>query len=186
MSTDPTRRRPSERQILDVIYRRYHRRFNIRLQKRFGNRQDAEDCVQEAFTRAAEFGALAQIPWLRAYANRVLDNLHTELVRRRLREREVVTVSSDLLEEAAEHPRELSAGMTEAELELDLAKMVMHMTGRRGQVFRLSFEGYTYPEIALQLGISESVVGQDLMHARKELRKMLYPSGGAADDNDTP
>lgn len=185
MPTDSTRRRASPRQILDILYRRYHRRFKLRLQKRFGNAQDAEDCVQEAFTRAAEAGQLPHVRQLRAYINRVLHNLQTELARYNLREREVLTVSSDLVDYASEHPCEVSDGISVAEYELDLGRMIMRLPGRRGRVFRLSYEGYSYSEIALKLGISESAVGQDLMHARKELWKMLCPSGGAADDDDT-
>jgi len=182
MASGPPRRRATDRQILNILYRRYCRRLKLRLQRFFRNPQDANDCVHEAYTRAGERGELADIRWLRAYINRIVRNLRSEVIRIGRRERDVLTVSSELADYAAEHPVDLSPEMTEAEFELDLIAMIQHLPDRRGRVFRLSLEGYSYREIALQLGISVAAVGQDLMHARQELEEMLIPRGGTADE----
>jgi RNA polymerase sigma factor (sigma-70 family) len=180
MATAPTRRRATDRHILDILYRRYYRRCKCRLQRRLADPQLAEDLVQEAFARAGERGELANVRWLRAYLNRIVRHLRYEVSLVRRNEREVLTVSSALADHTSKNPFIQSLGMAEPECELDLTAMVARLPDRRGRAFRLSFEGYSYREIAHQLGISEAAVGQDLMHARQELEEMLNSCGGAA------
>jgi RNA polymerase sigma-70 factor (ECF subfamily) len=180
MATAPTTRRATDRHILDILYRRYYRRFKARLQRRLHDPQQAEDLVQEAFTLAGECGALGDKRWLRAYLNRIVRNLRYGVERAARTEREILTVSSALAEQNSERLVTQLPGMTEAELELELTRIITRLRGRRGQVFRLSFEGYSYREIALRLGISEAAVGQDLMHARQEIEELLNSCGGAA------
>lgn len=182
MATAPTRRRATDRHILDILYRRYYPRLKSRLRRRLHDPQLAEDCVQEAFTRAGERGELSNVRNLRAYLNRIVRHLRYEVWRVVRHEREVLTVSTARAEHCSEHPISLAPGMAEPECELDLAAMIAHLPDRRGRVFRLSLDGYSYGEIALKLGISEAAVGQDLMHARQEIEEMLNSCGGAAHD----
>lgn len=136
-----------------------------------GSPAAAEDIVQDLFltlwrtraTVAIEGGVSAYL--LRAARNRALNHLRSAKVR----ERFLLT-----------HLEQESAGADEAELLslLDLNDAISRLPPRCRLVFTLSRQqGFTYQEIAADLGVSIKTVDTQIQRALRSVRAWLRPNG---------
>lgn len=146
------------------------------------NPQDAEDLVQEAYTKAyASFHQYKPGTNLKAWLYRILTNTYINLYRKRQRQPQQSTV--DTLEDwqmaqAAEHT---STGLRSAETEAldrlpdsDVKEALQSIPEEfRLAVYFADVEGFAYREIAEILDIPIGTVMSRLHRGRKLLREML-------------
>ena len=134
-----------------------------------GNRSDAEDCFQETFLAAVKVSRREPVRhWrsllVRLAATRAIDRLR----RRRTAGR---GVDWDAVPGRAQSPEQSAE---DAELSDRLRDALAGIPGRQAEVFCLHcLEGWSYEEIAAQLGLSANAVGVLLHRARKRLRELL-------------
>lgn len=146
------------------------------------NPQDAEDLVQEAYTKAySSFHQYRPGTNLKAWLYRILTNTYINLYRKRQRQPQQSTV--DTLEDwqmaqAAEHT---STGLRSAETEAldrlpdsDVKEALQSIPEEfRLAVYFADVEGFAYREIAEILDIPIGTVMSRLHRGRKLLREML-------------
>jgi len=146
-----------------------------------GNRADAEDLVQETFTRAyASFGQFEPGTNLRAWLYRILTTTFLSSCRKRQREplpAPVGELQDRQLARAASYP---SSGLMPAEAEVEhlpdcrALRALRRLPGAfRTVVYLADVEGYAYQEIADLMGTPIGTVTSRLHRARRQLRELL-------------
>jgi RNA polymerase sigma-70 factor (ECF subfamily) len=143
-----------------------------------GNDEEAEDLVQDTFTRALTAEAKFVPGNLRAWLFRILRNAHVD---RRRRARSAPRGDADIEEESAETaPFARQPLFGDAELEalrgvvaeqIEAALATLSEPART--VVLLDLEGFTEPEIAEVLGCPQGTVKSRLARAREALRHEL-------------
>ena len=127
-----------------------------------GNRQDAEDAVQETFVKAYRAidgfaGRSSLVTWL----SRVLINVCYDVTRKRKREPD-------------EEPPEMSGPRNQLPLRAALDEALGRINPRQRMVFMLfEVEGFKHSEIAGILEIPEGTSKAWLFEAKKELKRLL-------------
>ncbi|WP_343901932.1 sigma-70 family RNA polymerase sigma factor [Arthrobacter rhombi] len=146
------------------------------------NPSDAEDLVQEAYTKAySAFHQYKPGTNLKAWLYRILTNTYINLYRKR--QREPLRSSTDTVEDwqmaqAAEHtPTGLRSAEAEALDHLpdsDVKEALQSIPEEfRLAVYFTDVEGYAYKEVAEILGIPIGTVMSRLHRGRKQLRELL-------------
>lgn len=139
-----------------------------------GNRQDAEDVLQETLTAAFErIGSFEKRAAVKTWLIRILVNQSARVHRSRHVRR---TASLDALSEGAASV--LSGAPADpserADLRLDVMAVLEALSAEHRQVITLrEFQGLSYEEIAQVLGVPRGTVESRLFRARRELRERL-------------
>ena len=155
-----------------MVWRTAHRLVN--------NESDAADCFQRAFVSALKLEGTQTIRNWPALLKRLVIARALECLRQRYRES---TRRSALPEEAVIDRKmigPLQAAQT-TELAQHLREALAELDGQQAQVFCLAcLEGFSYQEIAEQLGVTVNHVGVLLYRARSSLQGRLRAFGPAA------
>lgn len=176
------RAREGDTGAFDLLVRRYQRRIYALAYHMTSHHQDADDVVQETFTKAYRslrrfHGRSSFYTWLYAIAS----NLSLNLLRRRKRRQ---STSLDQLDEdgfandpafvdttlAADTPRQVR--MREIQEKLNEALLTLS-DDHRAVVVMHDIEGVPHTEIARILAVSEGTVRSRLFYARRLLQSML-------------
>ena len=162
-----------------VLVRRYIRSSTLLAAQLMGDRDDAEDVVQDAFTvihrNAARFDAVRPFgPWAYAIVRRLAANRRARDARRaRLLEmfgrKELAEPSSIDAEEVVVAQLDGAAALRAMN---DLSPM------QRACIELVVLRGLTTEEVAAMHGISESTVRQHVFRARASLRDLLADQEG--------
>lgn len=174
--------REGDTAAFDELVRRYQRRIYALAYNMTSNHQDADDIVQETFSKAYRslrrfHGRSSFYTWLYAIAS----NLALNLLRRRKRR---PTSSLDQLDEesfstdpafvdaslAADTPRQVRMHEIQEKLNEALQKLSEE---HRAIVVMHDIEGVPHADIARILGISQGTVRSRLFYARRLLQSML-------------
>jgi RNA polymerase sigma-70 factor (ECF subfamily) len=157
------------------VFRHYAADLHRYLRKRLHNPQQADDVVQEVFSRLVR----VQHPELVKKPHSYLFGIAFHVIRemRLQEEQEAVSYDSLAVENAAEHPShvardELSDQLNiQAQVERALAQLPdIH----RALVLMCKRDGMTYAEAAVATGISVHMVEKHLVQARVKLLGMLW------------
>jgi RNA polymerase sigma-70 factor (ECF subfamily) len=147
---------------LDQMYEAHHGMVFRTAYRITGNAADAEDVLQTVFLRLVRGNPEILNP--ESYLRRSAVNAALDMVRARH--------ESDTLE-----PERMAASgsCTElAELRDQLRRELAKLPPRNAEMFAMRFfEGYTNPEIAKLLGISQVVVAVTLHRTRRKLQKEM-------------
>ena len=147
---------------LDQLYEAHHSMVFRTAYRITGNAADAEDVLQTVFLRLVRGNPEILNP--ESYLRRSAVNAALDMVRARH--------ESDTLE-----PERMAASgsCTElAELRDQLRRELAKLPPRNAEMFAMRFfEGYTNPEIAKLLGISQVVVAVTLHRTRRKLQKEM-------------
>jgi RNA polymerase sigma-70 factor (ECF subfamily) len=142
------------------------------------SREDAEDIAQAAYLRLYTLDDLNQLSNAKAFlfqvaANMSIDQLRREVLHKNYLDKEISKVSKDL---SAMTPEVISL---EREIEAKEALYLIHsrledLPQNAREAFILSRnKGWTYNQIATQLGVSVSSVEKYILLALKELREAV-------------
>jgi RNA polymerase sigma-70 factor (ECF subfamily) len=139
-----------------------------------GDRNDADECFQEAFVAALEYsrvpGRQAIQHW-RAFLQRIATTRAIDRLRRRASQRERVAVLPDEFPSNGRLPQdELESSELSARLRAALARLP---EGQAEAFCLFHLEGWSYREIAESLSISTDLVGVWLQRAKARLRELL-------------
>ena len=130
-----------------------------------GNREDAEDAVQEVFLKYLRGGKrFSSREELRRYLTTATANQCRDLLKSAARRRDRELDELALPEAPQEDP----------DLRLDVRRALLRLDPKyRGVVYLFYYEDCAVREIADRLGISEAAARTRLSRARKELRLLL-------------
>ena len=155
------------------LYRRYHDSLYRYCLYRLGEAHEAQDVVQEAFTRAwvnasRLHGDLKFYPWLRTIAG----NLCTDIGRRRARVHPAATVDPGLTDGGQERIVDL--------VDVALLKQAMsRLPDRHREVLELrEADGLSYEQLADRTGTSVGTVESLLWRARQGLKRQFNAVSG--------
>jgi RNA polymerase sigma-70 factor (ECF subfamily) len=155
-----------------MVWRTAHRLVN--------NKTDAADCFQRAFVSALKLEGTQSVRNWPALLKRLATARALECLRQRRRE----SARRTALPEAAAIDRKTIGPLQAAqatELGQHLREALSDLDGQHAQVFCLAcLEGFSYQEIAEQLGIKVNHVGVLLHRARSSLQGRLRAYGPAA------
>jgi RNA polymerase sigma-70 factor (ECF subfamily) len=137
-----------------------------------GNQADAEDCFQETFLAAVQVARREPVQSWSALLQRLATARAVDRLRQRCRRGGHAEVADwDAVPGPAPLP---SQGAEERELTERLREALARIPARQAEVFCLHcLEGWSYQEIARQLGVSTDAVGVLLHRARQRLRELL-------------
>lgn len=158
MQDDPTQ----ERQLLTWVprLRRYARALA-------GNRDDADDLVQDTLERAwAKSGLWAGVADMRAWLFSLMHNLHVDGIRRP--KLATVTMDDDTPEVAIAPTQGERLAVLDLQAALDLLPIE-----QKEVVLLVALEDMAYAEIATTLGIPVGTVMSRLSRGRERLRALL-------------
>lgn len=150
------------------------------------NPADAEDLVQETFTKAfANFHQFRAGTNLRAWLYRILTNTFINGYRKKQREPRQETTDEIKDWQLAAAEAHTSSGMRSAETEVldhlpdsDIKQALARLPEEFQEVIYLvDIEGYAYKEVAARMGTPLGTVMSRLHRARRQLREMLADYG---------
>ncbi len=148
--------------VLDQMYAEHHAMVFRTAYRIAGNAADAEDVLQTVFLRLLRRESVSEIDNPESYLRRSAVNAALDIVRAR----------------QADHTLELerlpaSGSCTELrDLRDTLRRALSKLPARTAEMFALRFfEGYTNPEVARMMGLSQIVVAVTLHRARRKLQQ---------------
>jgi RNA polymerase sigma-70 factor, ECF subfamily len=147
-----------------------------------GNAADAEDVLQTVFLRLARRGTGADavedvVENQESYLRRAAINAALDVMR--WRQANPTVELPDLPDEMAQS----EAGDRMPELRQALGRALAQLKPRPAEIFALRFlEGFSNPQIAQMLGISQVLVAVIVHRTRQQLRKELRPYLGSRND----
>ena len=160
------------------LYERHSSRIFGFCLSRLGSREEAEDAVQTTFLNVQRGLGRGVVPeyelaWLFKIAQNVCHNRHQSASRRG---RVEATHDLDALQDVIASP-DRSPAVSLGELTQALGAIPMRQ--RRALLLR-EFQGYSYEEIASELGISVAAVETLLFRARRAIAQQLEQSGATS------
>jgi RNA polymerase sigma-70 factor, ECF subfamily len=153
-----------------VLVERYRDRYARYAVHMLGNREDAEEALQDAFTRAYRSLARCEDPErFGAWLFRILVNrCRTIGARRGRRSKTFVVDEGALLEAAIDHPAESTAWREEIERALE------QLRAEQREAFLLKYvEEMGYDEMSQLTGVGVSALKMRVMRACERLRELL-------------
>lgn len=159
----------------DVFMRRYDALLGVALRVTDGDRQEAEDLVHEAFIRFTLVQPpLDEVLHLDAYLSRMLRNMYTSRIRRRLRaaETSLSILDYDSLD-IGFHALDASTAFEVRETLRAACEYgcIRKRSSKTGSVFLLRFfHGYLPSEIATLARLSPAIVDALIFRARREVK----------------
>lgn len=153
-----------------LLVARYRDRYARYAMHMLGNREDAEEALQDAFTRAYRSLSRCDDPErFGAWLFRILVNrCRTNGARRTRRLRTFVADEGALLEAAEEHPAERTAWREEID------RAVARLRPEQREAFLLKYvEELGYDEMSALTGVGVSALKMRVMRACERLRELL-------------
>lgn len=158
-------------QFQEALYNKYYRKmFGVCL-RYAGDKQDAEDVLQEGFIKV--FKSIRKYRSegsLEGWIRRIMVNTALELHRKRSKMYPVAELEAGY---AADSGHDLVASMGEAEI----LEMIQALPDGYRTIFNMyAIEGYSHREIANMLDISEGTSKSQLARARRALQETIHQS----------
>ena len=157
-------------EVFGVLVERYRDRYARYAYHMLGNREDAEEALQDAFTRAYRSLARCEDPErFGAWLFRILVNRCRTMGARRGRRAQTFVVDEiALLEAAEEHPAEQAAWREEID------RALQRLRADQREAFLLKYvEDLGYDEMSLLTGVGVSALKMRVMRACERLRELL-------------
>lgn len=161
------------RNLMDALYRKYHRALQAFLGRRSLNKDEVADIVQETYCRIQQAVNVDEIRNPRAFLFRVARNVWLNTRKLRCNAMERARPNLETLEIAGDDPGPYRSVMAEQELALVRAALE-ELSPTCREVFVMNrFENMTYPQIASALELSVSMIEKHVSYAIAHMRKRL-------------
>jgi RNA polymerase sigma factor (sigma-70 family) len=136
------------------------------LQRRLGNRQDAEEVAQDAFEKLCSLEQREDIRDLRNYFFTMANRMALNVLRRRNIENDYLLKLRPLALEQSDSLFDPAVIARREEKLRSVKRAIQALPKKTGHIFLLHrFEGYTYPEIASQMGMSKKSIEYHMSRA---------------------
>lgn len=161
----------NSQQLVTGAYQEYKLPVFQYLYRRLGNKEEAEDMMQEAFLRLLEYSRMLREDTVKCFLFTIARNLVMDYLRRYYRRQEML---SFLMEEGGCSVPDVESRMIASELQgLELMK-VQALPPCRKQAYVMSrFEDKTADDVALALNISKRTAERHIFLGRKEVREYM-------------
>ncbi len=147
------------------------------LHRRFPDRRDVEDVVQESYLRLWKARASTPIESVKAFLFRVARNVALDLHRRDRRTVEI-DASDRYVENIIDESADIAESISTLEMERMLADALATLPSRAHEVIVLcKINGRSHAKAARQLGISERTVDEHVRRGMKRLGQALRKRG---------
>jgi len=153
------------------------------LRGRLVDREEIDDLIQEAYARLAALGSVDQIDRPDGYFFQIVRNLLTEQVRRAriVRFETISEIDSLSFHDDEPSPEQIASARNEF---AEVSRLIGQLPDRCRRVFILrKIEGLSQREIALRMGVSESVVENEGV---KGLRLIMQALGRGREEPRLP
>ena len=161
--------RKNKRQYQEILYRKYARKMYGICMSYAGNRDMAQDMLQDAFIKV--FSNIKKFKMegsLEGWIRRIVSNTAVDQLRKQTREIRFIVDTDEENEEAYE------PDVLEKLKAQDVLDIVAELPDGARMIFNLHvLEGYTHREIAKKMNISEGTSKSQFNRARKMLMAML-------------
>jgi RNA polymerase sigma-70 factor (ECF subfamily) len=161
---------------LERAFRAYHGLVFRTAYRITGNAADAEDVLQTVFLRLARRGTIVDVVENQeSYLRRAAINAALDVIRSR--QASPTVELPDLEDEIAQNDIVRNdAGELGPVIRHALGRALAQLRPRSAEIFALRFmEGFSNPQIARMLGISQTLVAVIVHRTRQHLRKELLP-----------
>jgi len=158
-------------QLIANFYQEYHAELVNFATSRLGNREEAEDLVQDAFVKMMTFEGMINEATVKSFAFTIAANKIKDVLRRRIFRHQ--------MEESKKYEMELQHSNVERVAEYhDTLRIVNQSMDKLSptcaKVYRMSlFDDMTAGDIAEELQVSKRTVESQLFTSRKQMRAML-------------
>lgn len=158
-------------QMIANFYTVYHSELVNFATSRLGNREEAEDLVQDAFIKMMSYEGMINEATLKSFAFTITANKIKDVLRRR--------IFRHKMEESAKYEMELQHCNVERTVEYHEALRIVNagidrLTPACAKVYRMSFfDDMAAGDIAEELQVSKRTVEAQLFSSRKQMRAMM-------------
>lgn len=146
------------------------------LRRKMRSSQDMDDVAQEIFARFLRVDRKS-LHQPRAYLFGIAAHVIREVRLRALREQDWVTVDSDVVEAAAEHPRQPRADELAERLGLQrqlLAALAKLPPMQRTVLLMVKHEGLSHEEVAKATNLSVNTIERYVVEARARMKALMW------------
>lgn len=149
----------------------YYKELIYYVQRMVGDKDNAKDVVQEAYSRVIHVDNKTTISNKRAYLYKMVRNIVIDDVRKNKNIAKIAYEEEQFVIPINEQPDELTV---ENNTQKVLMSIVQNLPTRSKQAFIFHIlEGYSRKEIALKMGINISTVDKHITHATLKIKKEL-------------
>ena len=149
----------------------YYKEFIYYVQRMVGDKDNAKDVVQEAYSRVIHVDNKSTISNKRAYLYKMVRNIVIDDVRKNKNIAKIAYEEEQFVIPINEQPDELTVEDNNQQV---LMSIVQNLPTRSKQAFIFHIlEGYSRKEIALKMGINISTVDKHITHATLKIKKEL-------------
>lgn len=176
----------ARRNLVDALYRKYSRALSRFLQRQRLKPDEVSDIVQETYCRLQQSGSVANIRNPRAFIFRIASNLrfNSRKARRSALEKDLLDIDS--VELSSDEPGPYRSFKSQQDLAI-VREAFEELPPKCREAFIMNrFEGMTFPQIAVELDVSVSMIEKHVAHAVAHLRRRLEDQQPVARRNVLP
>ena len=158
-------------QMIANFYQEYHLELVNFATIRLGNREEAEDLVQDVFVKMMTFDGIINEATVKSFAFTITTNKIKDHLRRRIFRHQ--------MEESKKYEMELHHSNVERVAEYHDALRIVNMNIDKlspacAKVYRMSlFDGMVTGDIAEEMNVSKRTIESQLFTSRKKMREMM-------------
>ena len=157
--------------LIEDSYKKYQRSVFIYIYYKIGNKEEAEDLVQDVFVRLIGYQQMLRVDTIKYFIFTISRNLLYDYFRHHYKRLEVTSYIYDQRETCTNETEEQ---VITRDLLLLEKKKVAQLSEQRRKVYMMTrFENKTLPEVSRILNLSSRTVENHLFASRKMIREYM-------------
>lgn len=157
--------------LIEDSYKKYQRSVFLYIYYKIGNKEEAEDLVQDVFVRLMDYQQMLRVDTIKHFIFTISRNLLYDYLRHHYKRLEVTSYIYDQRETCTNETEEQVIARDLLFLE---KKKVAQLSEQRRKVYMMTrFENKTLPEVSRILNLSSRTVENHLFASRKMIREYI-------------
>lgn len=157
--------------LIEDSYKKYQRSVFLYIYYKIGNKEEAEDLVQDVFVRLMDYQQMLRVDTIKYFIFTISRNLLYDYLRHYYKRLEVTSYIYDQRETCTNETEEQ---VITRDLLLLEKKKVAQLSEQRRKVYMMTrFENKTLPEVSRILNLSSRTVENHLFASRKMIREYI-------------